>query len=284
VKIKFWGCRGSIPAPGLHTLRYGGNTTCVELRPPGGGIMIIDAGSGIRPLGKQILKEKDVTEVHLLLTHSHWDHLMGFPFFTPAYFEKYNINVHGGPNAKKSLRNYLMHQMTPPFFPVEFTVMKANFRLGQNGSHTGCIAGVDFEAIELSHPNGGYGFKLSADGASFVFLTDNEPAYPHEGGLPRERYVEFCRGADLLVHDAQYTDEEYRLTRGWGHSTFAAATQLAIDAGVRRLGLFHHDPDRPDDELDRLVEGCRAMIAEAGAKTECFACQESGEIDLANHP
>ncbi|HNW36356.1 MAG TPA: MBL fold metallo-hydrolase [Candidatus Ozemobacteraceae bacterium] len=280
MKIKFWGCRGSIPAPGAHTLKYGGNTTCVELRPPGGGVLIIDAGSGIRMLGKQILKEKTTTNIFLLFTHSHWDHLIGFPFFTPAYFKKYNISVYGGPNAQTSLRKYLTHQMTPPFFPVEFDVMKANFHFGNGGPNAGCLGGVGFASIELSHPNGGYGFKLSCGGKSFVFLTDNEPAFPHEGGLPRECYVDFCRGADLLVHDAQYTDEEYKVTRGWGHSTFPEATRIAVDAGVKRLGLFHHDPDRSDDELDILVDSCRHQIEQAGADIDCFACMEGAEIDL----
>lgn len=280
MKIKFWGCRGSIPAPGPDTLKYGGNTTCLEVRPPGGGVIIIDAGSGIRLLGKQLLKEKTTTDVFLLLTHSHWDHLTGFPFFTPAYSSKYKISVYGGPSAQGSLKNYLSHQMMPPYFPVDFNLMKATFHFGNNGLHSGCIGGIDFSSIELSHPNGGYGFKLALDGKRFVFLTDNEPAFPHAGGLQRQQYVDFCRGADLLVHDSQYTDEEIRITRGWGHSTFAEATQIAIDAGVKKLGLFHHDPDRTDNELDRLIESCRKRIAQEGADIECFGCMEGAVVDL----
>lgn len=280
MKIKFWGCRGSIPAPGPNTLKYGGNTTCLEVRPPGGGVIIIDAGSGIRLLGKQLLSDKSATNLYMLLTHSHWDHLTGFPFFTPAYFKRYNINVYGGPSAQGSLKNYLSHQMMPPYFPVDFSLMKATFRFGNNGLHAGCIGGIRFSSIELSHPNRGYGFKLTEDGKNFIFLTDNEPAFPHEGGLSLEKYVDFCRGADLLVHDAQYTDEEIKTTRGWGHSTFAEATQIAIGAGVKRLGLFHHDPDRTDDDIDRLVDVCRAQIARAGSKVECFGCMEGAEVEV----
>lgn len=280
MKIRFWGCRGSIPAPGPNTLRYGGNTTCVEVRPLGGGIVIIDAGSGIRPLGKQLLKEGELSNIYLLLTHSHWDHLTGFPFFTPAYLKKYNIYVYGGPSAQSSLKKYLSHQMTAPYFPVDFSLMKAAFHFENNGLQGRRIGGIEFSAIELSHPNGGYGFKLTRNGKSFVFLTDNEPAFPHEGGLKRDEYVSFCRGADLLVHDAQYTDEEIRITRGWGHSTFAEATQIAIDAGVKQFGLFHHDPDRTDEDMDRCVEMCRAKIARAGAKIDCFGCMEGAEVSL----
>jgi len=250
------------------------------VRPLGGGIVIIDAGSGIRSLGKQLLKEGELSDIFLLLTHSHWDHLTGFPFFTPAYLKKYNIYVYGGPSAQSSLKKYLSHQMTAPYFPVDFSLMKAAFHFESNGLQGRSIGGIEFSAIELSHPNGGYGFKLTRNGKSFVFLTDNEPAFPHEGGLKRDDYVNFCRGADLFVHDAQYTDEEIKITRGWGHSTFAEATQIAIDAGVKRFGLFHHDPDRTDDDMDRCVEVCRAQIARAGAKIDCFGCMEGAELSL----
>jgi phosphoribosyl 1,2-cyclic phosphodiesterase len=280
MKIKFWGCRGSIPVPGPQTLRYGGNTTCLEIRPYEGGVIIVDAGSGIRLLGKQLLKEKEIQELYMVLTHSHWDHLSGFPFFTPAYFSRYTINVYGGPNAQGSLKKYLSHQMTPPFFPVDFSVMNATFNFGYECPHMGTIGLVDFIPIPLSHPNGGYGFKFVNKGKTFVFLTDNEPAFPHPGGLEKEKYVEFCKSADLLIHDAQYTDEEYKMTKGWGHSTFSDAVQIAIEAGVKQFGLFHHDPDRSDDDLDRQLENCQHIIEKSGVKMNCFAAAEGMEIQL----
>jgi phosphoribosyl 1,2-cyclic phosphodiesterase len=280
MKITVWGARGSIPAPGRESLRYGGNTTCLEVRPHEGGVIIIDAGSGIRVLGKKLLQEPDVEELALLLTHSHWDHLVGFPFFTPAYFSRFRINVYGGPSAQDSLKQYLSHQMTPPFFPVDFSAMKANFAFGDECPTLAQIGLVEIETIPLSHPNGGYGFKLTKRGKTFVFLTDNEPDFPHPGGLTRDDYIDFCRGVDLLFHDAQYNDEEYARTRGWGHSTYAQVLDLALAAGVKRLGLFHHDPERTDDALDGYVETCRAAIRDAGSTMECFAAAEGMEIEL----
>jgi phosphoribosyl 1,2-cyclic phosphodiesterase len=280
VEIKIWGCRGSLPTPGKATLRFGGNTTCLEINTRSGSPLIVDAGSGIRLLGKELVETDAVHSLCLLLTHSHWDHLIGFPFFTPAYDSRFTINVCGGPAAQSSLRNYLEHQMQAPFFPVEFDVMKAEFRFEcpKLGAH--CSQADEIAAIPLNHPNGGYGFRLVEDGRSFVFLTDNEISYHHEDGLSRAEYVEVCRGADLLLHDAQYTDEEYRMTRGWGHSTYADAVDLALEAGVKRLGLFHHDPDRTDDDLDVHVEACRARIRDAGGDLECFASAEGMALDV----
>jgi len=280
MKIKIWGCRGSIATPGQHTLLYGGNSTCIEVRPREGGVIIVDAGSGIRLLGKQLLQEKGITELYLVLTHSHWDHLSGFPFFTPAYSGRYKINVYGGPKAQGALRSYLSHQMAPPYFPIDFTVMKATFTFGYECPQMGTIGLVDFIPIPLSHPNGGYGFKFVKRGKTFVFLTDNELDFQHPGGLKREEYVDFCRGADLLIHDAQYTDDEYKSTCGWGHSTYFSVTQLAIESGVKRPCLFHHDPDRTDGDLDKQLEYCRAIIYKAGVPIECFAAIEGMEFVL----
>lgn len=278
--IRTWGARGSIPSPGEYTNRYGGNSTCLEIRLKTGELLIVDAGSGIRHLGKAILKEKELTEMYLILTHSHWDHLSGFPFFTPAYSSKYKINVYGGPNAQKSLKQYLSHQMAPPFFPVDFNVMKAQFSFGYECPSPGLIGLVNFTPIPLSHPNGGYGFKFEKEGKVFVFLTDNEPNFPHPGGLKKEDYINFCNDADLLMHDAQYTDDEYKITRGWGHSTYKDATEIAIAANVKRFGLFHHDPDRTDTDLDKYLEMCKAQIKKANVKIDCFASKEGEVIEL----
>ena len=280
MRIKIWGCRGSIASPGQHTLRYGGNSTCVEMRPREGGVIIIDAGSGIRLLGKRLLQEKELTDIFLVLTHSHWDHLSGFPFFAPGYSSRYNINVYGGPKAQGVLKKYLEHQMTAPYFPVDFSVMKASFSFGYECPDMGSVGLIDFIPIPLSHPNGGYGFRFVKQGRNFVFLTDNELDFQHSGGRTRKEYVDFCRNADLLVHDAQYTDEEYRSTRGWGHTTYASATRLAIDARVKKFVLFHHDPDRTDDDLDRQVKYCQDIIGKVGASTECLAASEGMEIIL----
>ena len=288
MKIKIWGCRGSITTPGQTTLRYGGNSTCVEVRTAEGEAagqnIVVDAGSGVRNLGKALRREKKILDIRFFFTHSHWDHLVGFPFFEPAYFSDYHITFCGGPHAQDSIKRYLSRQMEAPFFPVDFSLLKAkfDFRCDRTQHESGpCrFDGMEVLPAPLNHPNGGYGFKFIEAGKAFVLFTDNELGFKHEGGLDVAGYVEFCRGADVLIHDAQYTDKEYKRTRGWGHSTYAETVDLALAAGVKRLGLFHHDPDRTDDDLDQQVEFCRERIRAAGGKVECFACAEGMTIDL----
>ena len=287
MKIKIWGCRGSIASPGPDTLRYGGDTTCLELDTDEGRKIIIDAGSGIRRLGNQLIKDKSILEVILLMTHAHWDHMAGFPFFRPAYSPDFTIYICGGVTAQNSILDYLKHQMAPPYFPVEFSVMKANFRTGCGCDKQICAGnlpdtGNSFvcQSIPLNHPNGGYGFKFTENNNSFVFLTDNEIRYHHEGGMTRDEYIKFSGDADLLIHDAQYTETEYKWTKSWGHSTYQDAVDLALDAGVKRLGLYHHDPDRTDEQIDRFTDRCREYILKKGSSLECFACADGMELKV----
>ncbi len=284
MKIRIWGCRGSITTPGLTTVRYGGNTTCVEIRTKTGQVIIIDAGSGARNLGRALSQEKDVSQIRFFFTHSHWDHLVGFPFFRPAYLDSFSITFCSGSHAQDSIRKYLTHQMEAPYFPVDFNLLRAKFDFQcqrPNMEPGNChLDGLEVCPVPLSHPNGGYGYKFIEGDKTLVFLTDNELDFPHEGGLSRGQYIEFCRGADLLLHDAQFTEEEYKFTRGWGHSTIGQATDLAIEASVKSLGLFHHDPDHTDDEISRQVEFCRERIHRKASTVECFATAEGMEIDL----
>jgi len=280
MKIKVWGCRGSLPSPGPLTLRYGGNTTCLEIRSDEGNTLIVDAGSGLRPLGNFLLKDKSLDRVFFFLTHYHWDHLAGFPFFVPAYLPRFSIYVYFGPKNQRSVRKVLAHQVEPPYFPVGFSEMKATFKFGKECPALEAVGFHDFKTIPLSHPNGGQGLRLVNNGRTFVFLTDNELGYQHPGGLSRDEYVDVCRGVDVLLHDAQYTNEDIKRTRRWGHTTFNEATDLAIDAGVKALGLFHHDPDRSDDDLEKEVENCRARIRAAKSNVECFGVWEGQILDF----
>jgi phosphoribosyl 1,2-cyclic phosphodiesterase len=280
MKIKVWGCRGSIPSPGEATSRYGGNTTCVEIRLADGTLIVIDAGSGIRGLGQVLTREGKGGSLYLLLTHAHWDHLQGFPFFLPTYKDSYTLQVWGGPQARATLRGFLAHQLDPPFFPVDFTDLAARMRFLKPSSSGLSIGKSRIEPIPLSHPNGGFGFRFREDGRTFVFLTDNELGHDHPGGLASAAYAEACRDADLLFHDAQYTPEQYRITQGWGHSTFQEATALALAARVRRLGIFHHDPQHTDSQLDRLVRGCRDQLSRERGRVECFGVAEGMEISI----
>ncbi|MBU1109791.1 MAG: MBL fold metallo-hydrolase [Candidatus Riflebacteria bacterium] len=280
MKITVWGCRGTLPTPGSHTLKYGGNTTCLEIRNAEGFLTIVDAGSGLRYLGKKLIQENGLDEMCLMLTHSHWDHLMGFPFFVPAYFSRFRINVCGVQSARNYMAQSLARQLEAPYFPVNFEQLKANFNFSCKGPGCDSCVHLKVESISLSHPNGGFGFRFSENGRRFVFLTDNELGFQHPDGLKPQDYVEFSRDADLLFHDAQYTDEEYVKTRTWGHSTYNEVLDLAINANVKRLGLFHHDPDRTDAELDRIVSELQNKAAARSANLEIFAVSEGMQIKL----
>lgn len=280
MEVTIWGCRGSLPTPGKNKLRYGGNTTCLEVRLGDGTVIVIDAGTGIRLLGKKLMSDEHLREIFLILTHSHWDHLMGFPFFVPAYSKRFKINVRGGPIAKETIRKNLQQQMEAPYFPVPFSYMKAEFDFTHGIPKVKQVGKAAVTPIALSHPNGGYGFKIEEGDQSFVFLTDNELEYQHEGGCQRYEYLSFCRDADLLIHDAQYTDDEYQRFETWGHSTYRQALDLAISAKVKRVGLFHHDPDRTDEDVDRIIENCRGILTQRRSTLDCFAVAEGMRLTL----
>jgi len=243
-------------------------------------LIIVDAGSGIRNLGKAMMQAGTPLHACLMLTHSHWDHLVGFPFFVPAYFSRYSFRVCGGPEAQESVREFLASQMQAPYFPVDFSQIKASFQFDCRCSVNSPHPELRIKPIRLSHPNGGYGFRFEHRGTSFVLLTDNELEVAHGGGNGRSEFIEACRNADLLFHDAQYTEEDYQKTRGWGHSTFFQAVDLALEAGVKTLGLVHHDPDRTDDDLDRQVEACRQRIAARGVDLHCVGVAEGDVFEI----
>jgi phosphoribosyl 1,2-cyclic phosphodiesterase len=275
--IRCWGARGSIPVSGKDYLRYGGNTTCLEIRNNRDDILLVDAGSGIREAGNAFLADgrRDFT---LLLTHAHWDHIMGFPFFKPLYRHDATINIWGCPFAQDSIREMLARVMFAPYFPIKYDDIHANVTYAEICIETYQLGDLTITPIALSHPNQGTGYKFSEAGRNFVFLTDNELGLQHEGGLSYDNYIEFCHGADLLIHDAEYLDEEYPKRRGWGHSTIEQATKLALDAGVKQLGLFHHNQERIDTEVDNLVALSRRIIRERKSSLECFAVHQAMEL------
>ncbi|MBU1964416.1 MAG: MBL fold metallo-hydrolase, partial [Proteobacteria bacterium] len=238
--IRCWGARGSIPVSGREYLRYGGDTCCFEIRTKDDHIIIIDAGSGIRRLGNHLLAENrhDYT---MIFTHTHWDHVMGFPFFKPIYQTDTRIDLAGCPFTRSSFKEMIASVMSPPYFPVNFGDIEADIRYQETCQETFQIGGMTVTPIPISHPNQGRGYRFEEEGRSFVFLTDNELTYRHPGGLKYEDYRAFAKKADLLVHDAEYLPEDYLLTRTWGHSVYTDAVRLALDAGVARLGLFHHN-------------------------------------------
>ncbi len=279
MKVKFWGARGSITVCGKDYLKYGGDTTCVEIRSKKGDLIIIDAGTGIRNLGKQLIKENKTT-FDILFTHSHWDHIMGFPFFAPIYRKSTNIILRGCSFCEESVKEVLIKTMQPPGFPIKFEEISASFKFQPISAENFEIGGIKITPIELSHPNFGLGYRFEEDGKSFVFLTDNELGFSHPVSRSFEDYVDFCKDADLLVHDAEYTEEEYPKKKTWGHSTTQQALDLALKAKVKSLGLTHHNQDRTDSQVDEMLASCKDEIKAQSLDMECFAVHAGQEIEL----
>jgi phosphoribosyl 1,2-cyclic phosphodiesterase len=254
MEVRLWGTRGSIASPGPDTLRYGGNTTCVEVLVEPNERIIIDAGTGIRGLGRGLMALPQPLDCHLLITHIHWDHILGFPFFMPIYQDRTRIRVDGSTRAIQGLRATLNNRMVDGIFPVNFSELPARIshdqRLAQGPLR---IGEAEVEGIELQHPQGGMGFRIRERDKVMVFLTDNELRADAWRGRTPADYARFSQGAQLLIHDAQYRPEQMAEKRGWGHSDYISTVELALKAGVERLVLFHHDPDRSDLEVDEMV-------------------------------
>lgn len=279
MKITCWGARGSIPVSGKEYVKYGGDTTCIEVRSRDNDIIIIDAGTGIRKLGNKLLAEAK-RPYHVLFTHAHWDHLMGFPFFKPIYMKGTKISMYGCPYAQNSIKDILSMSMAAPYFPVDFSQLQAELTSLGVCKETFDIGPVQIRPIPLNHPNQGMGYKLTEDGKCFVFLTDNELTHRHAGGAVYQDYLRFAEGADLLIHDAEYTEAQYQLTKGWGHSVYTDALRLAMEAQVKQFGLFHHNQERSDAELDQMVDDCRRIVAGKNRQLRCFAAEAGMEIIL----
>jgi phosphoribosyl 1,2-cyclic phosphodiesterase len=260
MEIKFWGTRGSIPASGTHTLEFGGNTTCVEVTLLNGQRVVIDGGTGFRLLGQHLIAVNDPCHFHLLLTHGHWDHLLGIPFFEPIYQETTKVTVDGWPPAFQAMTRVFDSHMGDGFFPVAFDHLKAKIDYLNNLAHGPLeLDGVVIDAMRLNHPQGGLAFRFREGKHTMVFITDNELGAAKGKRLPE--FVDFCRGCDLLIHDAQYLPGEIADRRGWGHSTYEEVMDLAQQAEVHNLILTHHDPSRTDAEVEKIVALSRKMAA-----------------------
>jgi phosphoribosyl 1,2-cyclic phosphodiesterase len=266
MQVTFWGTRGSIATPGVGTLTYGGNTSCVEIR-CGTDIFIFDAGTGIRPLGlalAQEFKDRPVT-LHLFISHTHWDHIQGFPFFTPAYIKGNRIEIYGPERAAgRDVRAALDAQMRAPHFPVGLDAMRAE--LGFHPLPAGAefrISPIQVRAAAANHPGGCLAYRLESGGRSVVYATDTEHGEEVDSGL-----LELARDCDVLIYDAQYTAEEYPQKRGWGHSTPEEAVRLARAAGAGQLVLFHHDPGHGDEAIAKMEQSARALFPTASAARE----------------
>ncbi len=297
-RIKFWGVRGSIPVPGPSTIGYGGNTTCVEVR-TNGDIIVLDAGSGIRELGIALEKEFGSAPINLtlLLTHTHWDHIQGLPFFLPAYKAKNTIRVLGYEGARAGLATILAAQMEVPFFPVSWKDLPGTITIQELKRMEFSIGKVRVRSRFVNHPGICAGYRLFTKEGSIAFLPDNEPfeplklklaardgIHPHraraQAAVQRSKLVEFLKDTDVLILDAQYTDEKYQEHIGWGHGALSRVVSLALEARARKLVLFHHDPSHDDHKIDEMLERARFLVVESGRKLEVEAAREGAEIWL----
>ncbi len=277
--INCWGARGSIPVSGPSFLKYGGDTTCIEIRTTDDTVIIIDAGTGIRRLGNHLLREKKY-RYHLLFTHIHLDHIIGFPFFNPVYVDKSHINIYSSNYIKQSVKSALSSIMTPPYFPLYFDKIKAKLTFHEIYDDTFNIGSTVITPIQINHPEGGIGFKIKEGKKCFVFLTDNELGEANGKGNSFQSYRDFAEQADLLMHDAEFTPEEYRTKKYWGHSSYLDALQLALEAKVQRFGLFHHFQERTDAQIDSLVQKCKKIIVRKQLSMDCFAVSTGFKIKL----
>jgi phosphoribosyl 1,2-cyclic phosphodiesterase/CheY-like chemotaxis protein len=285
MRVRFWGTRGSIPKPGHGTVRYGGNTACVEVRTAAGTLIVLDVGTGAHALGHALAETAPAPRRgHILITHTHWDHIQGFPFFAPLFTRGDEWDVYAPRGLRESLRETLAGQMQYTYFPITPEQFAATLRYHDLVEGEFTIGDVRVTTRYLNHPALTLGYRLEADGVSVVYATDHEPhdralAAGGAGDLAGEdrRHADFLAGADLLIHDAQYTAAEYPTKIGWGHSTVESVVTVARAAGVRRLALFHHDPHRDDAGVDRLVVAARQQAGEA---VSVFAAAEGDAIEV----
>ena len=269
--------RGSIPTPGPATVRYGGNTSCVEVR-SGDDIIILDAGTGLRALGRALLAEfkNKPLSLTLLLTHTHWDHIQGLPFFAPIYDPRCRLRILGGEGARKGLVNALTGQMESTYFPVPFAKLPSNIQIEELKDFNLNVGSVCVRAQRANHPGLCAGYRLFSPEGLVAFFPDTEP---RQGGEDREM-IEFLRDVDVLILDSQYDSAEYKKHIGWGHGCVDDSVALAVQAGVKRLCLFHHDPDHDDKKIDSLVRHARRLVAGRRAKLKVDAARELQTIVL----
>ncbi len=286
--LQFWGTRGSIPSPGRATVRYGGNTPCVELRTSGGRLVILDAGTGIRELGRSLMERANGNAVSgdIFLTHAHWDHIQGIPFFAPLFHKGNHFTIWGSRSLQTSIDRVVRDQMMPVVFPVSFEELQARVDFQELSEERHAGKGYEVSAMAVRHPGGALGYRFrdgNARGRGLVYVSDNELSAAARYDDPprwRQRFVAFAQGAAVLVHDTMYTSEEYASFVGWGHSTYEDAVELALEAEVERLVLFHHHPERTDDAVDRCVESCRHLVQSRRGKLEVVAAAEGMKLTI----
>src|SRR6058998_1368145 len=274
--VTFWGTRGSIPTPGAHTARYGGNTPCVAVEGPAGQLVILEL----------VERQNGAVKAEILLSHAHWDHIQGLPHFKPFFAPGNAVRIWGSRQGTTSLEAILRQQMDPAVFPVPLDALSAQLTVQQVDPGEFTIGAFRVRAVKLRHPGTTLGFRLTpakASGPSMAYVTDNELGSGGQYEVPgswRRGFVAFLKDVDLLIHDAMYTPKELEQHRGWGHSTYEEAVTLAQDAGAKKLVLFHHEPEHGDKEMDGLVAAARKFAKTRGGSLEVDAAQEGMKVTL----
>ena len=286
VGVTFWGVRGSVATPGPDTVRYGGNTPCVSLTDDDGRCLILDAGTGIRALGEAILgRPTGPADVDVLLSHSHWDHIQGLPFFGPLYQDGARVRIHGPAQPGTSLREVLQRQMDPSVFPIPLAEVAADLTIEELDVGLSVVSPWRIDAVRLQHPGIALGYRVrhESGGPSLAYVTDNELG---DGGLNAladdwyESLVQHLDGVDVLIHDAMYAEKSKPHRIGWGHSTPEEALELALACGSRHLVLFHHDPAHEDEVLDQLVSRAQTTVSARAASLTVEAAREGSTLSL----
>jgi phosphoribosyl 1,2-cyclic phosphodiesterase len=281
VRVRVWGCRGSLAAPGPETVRYGGNTSCVEVRLDGGELIILDAGTGIRPLGNSILDELPRT-IHLFLTHLHLDHLEGLGFFGPLWRPDIDLHIWGPPSPLRSLERRIARYLSPPLFPVHLSDIPSEPTFHDVPDDDWKIGGARISARPVSHRGPTVGYRLQENGQAIAYIPDHEPALGVDLRAVEPEWISghsVAHAVDALLHDAQYTEEEYPQRIGWGHSSTTHVVTFAEVCEVRQLVMFHHDPMHSDDQLEAILEHARRMWNGGGDGP--VLAYEGMELDLA---
>ncbi len=298
MRLTFWGTRGSISTPGKETVRYGGNTPCIEVRLANEKLIILDAGTGLRNLGEALIENGESIKAYILISHPHWDHIQGFPFFKPAFISGNELTIIGGETEKVTLQKMITDQMNKVYFPIQLNELKALIRFRKIGEEEFTVFDAHVKSLFVNHPSFALGYRITHRGKSIVYISDNEPfdrkvaksmrnveksiidKYARTHGDPNQRIFDFVRNADLLIHDATYTPEEYVNRVGWGHSHYLFTLRVAAEGNVKRLMLFHHDPSHNDEKIDDILKTCKKEIRNRKYKFNCAAAYEGMSVEI----
>jgi len=288
MKIKFWGTRGSVPVPGKGTIKYGGNTPCIQIS-DGDDFIILDAGTGIRELGNELLQDTNCNDIHILISHTHWDHIQGLPFFSPIYTDQCKLNIYAESKFGSSIDKIFEKQWDPNYFPVTAEIFKEKVSYEVIGTLSNMVInGFTISSVHTHHSEGTLAFRIERDGKSVVYMTDNEIYYDAQNKLPtfedilekNREQIDFISDADILIHDVMYQHEDYGAKIGWGHSNNYSASIFATLGKIKKFLLFHYDPDYSDRKIEDIEDETKNYLKELNSSVECAAAFDGMEVEL----